>query len=62
VFAQESPPLHDAVEGAPIRSVNAIMIVKFAWSIDAKADKKIVLLEKGAPLVIEKNAIGLKGV
>ena len=36
--------------------------MEFARAVDAQAHEKIVLLEKRAPLVIKKNAVGLKSV
>ena len=33
-----------------------------AWAVDAQPNQKIVFLEEGAPLIIQQDAVGLKGV
>ena len=56
------PTLHDAIERASLAAVDPVRIVEFARPIDAQTDQKIVLLEEGAPFVIQKDAVGLKGM
>jgi hypothetical protein len=34
----------------------------FARAVDAQADEKVVFLEEAAPLIVQKNAVRLKGV
>ena len=36
--------------------------MQFAGAVDAQADQKIVFLEEGAPVIVEQDAVGLKGV
>jgi hypothetical protein len=43
-------------------TVDPVGIVDLARTIHAKPNQKTVLLEKGAPVVIEKDTVGLKGV
>ena len=62
VLAQMPPSLHDEVEGALSAPVAPVGVVQFARPVDAQADQEIVLLEEGAPGVIEQHAVGLKGV
>ena len=62
VSDQLPPTLHDPVEGSLPAAVNPVGVVDLARAIDAQTDQKIVFLEEGPPVVIEKNAIGLKGV
>ena len=62
VLAQEPPALHHFVEGASFAAIEPVRVMDLARAVDAQADQEIVLLEKGAPLVIEQDAVGLKGV
>ena len=62
VLAQKPPALHHFVEGALLASVDAVGVVDLAWAVHAQPDQKIVLLEERAPFIIQKNAVGLKGV
>src|SRR5450631_3207908 len=62
VLAEEAPALHHFVEGASLAAVEPVRVMDLAWAVDAQADQKIMLLEKSAPLIIEKDAVGLKGV
>src|SRR5580698_2711790 len=62
VLLQVCPPLHDAVECTFLAAVQPVGVVQFTWTVNAQADQKIVFLEKEAPFVIQKNAVGLKGV
>ena len=62
VLAQLPPTPHHLIESALLAAVDAVGIVKLARAVDAQADQEIVLLEKFAPFIIEKDAVGLKGV
>ena len=62
VLPQLLPALHDEVEGALATAGDAVRIVDVARTIHAQSDKEVVLLEEGAPLVVEGDAIGLEGV
>lgn len=62
MLAQVAPALHHLVEGSLLAAVEAIGVVDLAGSVTTDTDKKIVLLEKGAPLVIQKDSVGLKRV
>src|SRR5579872_1475695 len=56
------PTLHHPVECALLHAVEPVRVVELARAVDAQAYQKIVLLEEGTPLVIEQDAVGLKGV
>ena len=45
-----------------LRRSSAVGVVQLARAIDAQAHQKIVLLEEGAPVVVQQDAVGLKGV
>ncbi len=62
VPAQGPPALHDAVEGAPPAAVDPVGVVHLAGAVDAQADEERVLLEEGAPLVVEQESVRLEGV
>src|SRR5271165_4506456 len=62
VSAQVPPPLHDPVEGALSAAVDPVGVVKLTRTIDAQPDQDVVALEEGAPLIIEKHAVGLEGM
>src|SRR5216683_281349 len=62
VLAQVPPALHNFVESALLAAVDPIRVVELAWTVNAQADQKIVFLEEDAPLIIEKDAVGLKSV
>jgi hypothetical protein len=62
VLAKVPPATHDLIERTLLASIDAIRIVEFTWAINAEADQEIVFLEKGAPFIIEKDAVGLKRV
>src|ERR1700712_4055229 len=62
MLAQLPPSLHHAIEGTLSAAVDPVGVVDFARTIDAKANQEIVLLEKGAPVIVEKDAVGLEGV
>ena len=62
VLAQEPPALHHLVEGALFAAVDTVGVVELARAVDAQADQKVVFLEEGAPVIVEKDAVGLKGV
>src|SRR5450631_304734 len=58
--AQMTPALHDEIEGALSAAVSPVGVMKLAWPIYAQPDQEIVLLEEGAPCVVEQQAIGLE--
>ena len=61
--AAESPPAaHHQVKGALAAAIDPIGVVEFARTVDAQADQEVVLLEEGAPLIVEQDAVGLEGV
>src|SRR5580704_1008908 len=62
VFAKVCPALHHSVEGSPFAAVEPVCVVDLAGTIDAEPNQKIVFLEEGAPLVIKKDSVGLKGM
>ena len=62
VPAQLLPTFHHAVEGTPTATVDPVGVVDFAGAVDTEADQKVVLLEELAPVVVEQDAVGLKGV
>jgi hypothetical protein len=62
VFAQLTPALHNPVESSSSASVHTVGVMDFTRAVDAQTDEKIVFLEKGTPVVIEKDTVGLKGV
>src|SRR5579863_863281 len=62
MLLQVCPPLHDAVERAFLAAVQTICVVEFTRAVNAQTDQKIMFLEKEAPLVIQKDAVSLKGV
>jgi hypothetical protein len=62
MLAQFPPPLHHLVEGALSAAVEPVGVVNFARAIDAQANQKTMFLEKRAPVVIEKDAVGLEGL
>ena len=62
VAAQVPPAVHHQVEGALAAAVDAIGVVELARTVDAQADQEVVLLEEGAPLVVEQDAVGLERV
>lgn len=62
MLAEMLPAQHYPVKRALLGAVEAVGVVEFTWAVDAQADQKVVLLEERAPLVIQKNAVGLKSV
>src|SRR5580692_5419617 len=62
VLTQLPPAPHHLIESALLAAVHTVSIVKLAGAVDAEADQEIVLLEKLAPFIIEKDAVGLKCV
>src|SRR5215469_1431605 len=62
VFSEVSPALHDTVKRPALAAIKAVLVVQLARSIDTQPDQEIILFEELAPLVIEKDAICLKGV
>src|SRR5579862_622822 len=62
VFMEQPPAIHHFIEGAFLAAVDPILIVELARTIYAQADQKIVFLKKGTPIIVDKNAVGLKGV
>jgi hypothetical protein len=62
VLAQVLPALHHLVESTFLRAVQPVSVVEFAWPVDAQANQKVVFLKEGAPLIIEKDAVGLESV
>src|ERR1700735_3627358 len=62
MLAQVAPALHYLVEGSLLAAVEAIGVVDLAGAVATDTDKKIVFLEKGAPLVIQEDSVGLKRV
>src|ERR1700733_6567110 len=62
VPAQLPPAGHDAIEGAALAPVHPVSVVNLPRSIDAQSHEEIVLLEKGAPVVVQQDAVGLEGV
>jgi len=43
-------------------SISSMKIVKVGWAVHAQADQKPILGKKLAPVFIEENSIGLKGI
>ena len=62
VLSQVPPALHHPVEGALPAAVDPVGVVDLARAVDAQADQEVVLLEEGAPVVVEQDAVGLEGV
>jgi hypothetical protein len=60
MFLQVAPTLHHFVECALFRPVASIRVVQLAGSVYAETYQEIVLLEKCAPLIVEKDTVGLK--
>ena len=57
-----SPPTHHLVEGALLAAVDPVSVMELPRAVDAETNQEIVLLEEGAPLIIQKDAVGLKSV
>ena len=55
-------PSHYPIESALFAAVQPVRVVNLAGTVDAQADEKIVFLEEAAPLVVEKDAVRLKGM
>src|SRR5208337_1348183 len=62
VLAQVPPALHHLVEGALFAAVEPVRVVDLAWAVNAQANQEIVFLEEAAPLIVEEDAVGLKGM
>ena len=62
VLAQVAPALHYLVEGSLLPAIKPIGIVDLPGTVATKANKKIVFLEKRAPLVIKEDAVRLERV
>src|SRR5271165_3813706 len=62
VLAQAPPALHHFVESALFGAVHPVRVVELTWAVNAQANQKIVFLEEGTPLIIKKDAVGLKGM
>ena len=62
VLTQMPPAAHHAVERALPAAVAPIGVVEIARAVNAQADEEVVLLEEGAPLVVEQDAVGLERV
>ena len=62
MLAEKTPAPHDEVERALPLPVTSVGVVQLARPIDAEAYEKIVLLEEGAPGVVEQQAVGLEGL
>src|SRR5271165_3708169 len=60
VLAQKTPAAHHEVEGALPLPVAPVGVVQLARPVDAEAHQKIVLLEEGAPGVVEQEPVGLE--
>jgi hypothetical protein len=60
--AQVSPTVHHPIEGALSAAIDTVRVMELARPVDAEPDEKIVLLEEGAPVIVEKHAVGLKRV
>ena len=62
VGAQVAPALHDPVEGALAAPVEPVGVVQLARPVHAQAHQEVVLLEEGAPVVVEQDPVGLEGL
>ena len=62
VVAQVPPALHNLVKGTLFSTVEPVRVVELAWSIDTQTNQKVVFFEKSAPVIIEEDAVSLKGV
>src|SRR5271163_2740328 len=60
--AQLPPARHDAIEGAAFAPVDPVGVVDLPRPVDAQSHEEIVLLEEGAPVIVQKDAVGLEGV
>ena len=59
---RKPPAAHDEVERALPLAVAPVGVVQLARPVDAEADQEVVLLEEGAPGVVEQDAVGLEGL
>ena len=50
------------VEGSVAAFVHAVRVVQVAGAVHTEANQKAVLLRNQAPLLVEQDAVGLKGV
>jgi len=62
IFFASLNGLHHFIKAAAAGMVNAIIIVKFFGAIDTNTDKKLIVVHKLTPFIIEQNCIGLQGV
>ena len=62
VPVQTPPAAHHIVERSLAALVHAIGVVQLARAVHAQADEDLVLLEEGAPGVVQLRAVGLDGV
>ena len=62
VLAQIAQALHHLVKRSLVAPIETVRVVNLAGPVATDAHKKIVLLEEHAPLVVQKNSVGLKGV
>ena len=60
--AQVAPALHHPVERALAAPVEPVGVVQLARPVHAQAHQEIVLLEEGAPVVVEQDPVGLEGL
>ena len=62
VTAQRFPAALDLAEGALSTLVEAVGIVDFFRPVDAEPNEEIVLFQKGAPCIVQQDAIGLERI
>jgi hypothetical protein len=62
MLAEHAPTTHNLIKGAASTAIKPVSVVQFTRAINAKADQKVVLLEKDAPIIIKQYAVGLKSM
>lgn len=54
VLSEQGNRFHYLIKGTMTTFIMAIDIVQLAWSVQAKTDQKIVLLEENRPFIVER--------
>src|SRR5487761_150586 len=62
MFFEEADAPHHAIERGLSAFVDAISVVQFSGTVDGNSNEKVLLPEESAPLVVQQDAIGLKGI
>ncbi len=62
MLLETAPAADDPLEAALPASADPVGVVHFLGAVHAEADEELMLLEEGAPFVVQHGAVGLHGV